>query len=163
MESGFVLTPDARNGIYTYTDNSGVVHKVNVLSARSAKIDPFVASDILPQLPTTINDYNVGDSSPGQLFNTAGYQFNQRDNDRRQIVSGKIDYNASTRHAFFGALHLSKETEDRPDAANGFTQIPAVDLDGFTKLISGAWRWNPSPNFTNELRGGVNLSPVHFK
>ncbi|MGH8245162.1 MAG: TonB-dependent receptor domain-containing protein [Gammaproteobacteria bacterium] len=34
--------------------------------------------------------------------------------------------------------------------------------DNHTKLLSASWRWNPSPWFTNELRGGFNLAPVIF-
>ncbi|MBZ5618511.1 MAG: TonB-dependent receptor [Acidobacteriia bacterium] len=160
-QNGVVLTPDARNGIFTYIDTGGNLRKVNVLAARGVGIDP-VAQGIVNQLPTSINNYDVGDSSPGLLLNTAGYAFNQRANDRRQVVSGKVDYNYSTRNVFTGALHLGKETTDRPDFSNGFQKVPPGFQDAFTKLISGTWRWNPSPNITNELRGGANLSPVHF-
>ncbi|HEY2013288.1 MAG TPA: TonB-dependent receptor [Bryobacteraceae bacterium] len=160
-ENGFVLTPDARNGIFTYLDSNDNLRKVNVLTARGVGVDPF-AQGILAKLPTTINNFDLGDSSPGLLLNTAGYSFNQRANDRRQVVTAKIDYNLSTRHIFTGAVHLAKEVADRPDASNGFQPVPAVSQDAYTKLISGTWRWNPSATFTNELRGGANLSPVHF-
>src|SRR6185369_4326547 len=33
-ENGLVLTPDARNGIYTYFDNGGALRKANVLTLR---------------------------------------------------------------------------------------------------------------------------------
>lgn len=161
-ENGVVLTPDARNGIFSYFDTSGNLRKVNVLTARNVGIDPF-AQGILNQLPTTINNFDVGDSAPGLLLNTAGYSFNQRANDTRNVYSGKVDYNYSTRNVFTGAVHFGTETADRPDFSNGFTPVPAAYQDAFTKLISGTWRWNPSANFTNELRGGANLSPVHFK
>jgi hypothetical protein len=159
--NGTVLTPDARNGTFTYIDSAGAVRKANVLALRGVGIDPF-AQKIVSQIPTAINNYLVGDSSPGQLLNTGGYSFNQRDNDTRQVISAKIDYNYSTRNIFTGALHLSTQSQDRPDASNGFQQVPSVFLDSFTKLVSGTWRWNPTPSLTNELRGGANLSPVHF-
>src|SRR5262249_1724905 len=38
-ESGVVLTPDARSGIYTYRDSSGVLQKRNVLQLRGATVD----------------------------------------------------------------------------------------------------------------------------
>jgi hypothetical protein len=160
-ENGVVLTPDARRGIYTYVDNAGAIRKVDVLGARKASIDPF-AQGILQQIPTTINNFQVGDSSPGMLLNTGGYAFNQRANDTRQVMTAKIDYNLSPKHVFTGAFHLSKETEDRPDASNGFQDVPPVNLDAMPKLISVNWRWNPSARLTNELRGGANLSTVHF-
>jgi hypothetical protein len=161
-ENGYVLTPDARQGIFTYTDNAGIVQKKNLLALRNASIDPFVKDNILPNLPTTINNFLLGDSSPTQLRNTAGYSFNQRSNDTRKVVSGKIDYAYSTKNLFTGAVHLAKLNQDRPDASNGFQPVPPVFLDGFTKLFSGSWRWNPTPNLINELRAGANLSPVHF-
>ncbi|HLK68364.1 MAG TPA: TonB-dependent receptor [Bryobacteraceae bacterium] len=160
-QNGVVLTPDARNGIFSYIDSGGNLRKANVLALRGVGIDP-VAQGILNQLPTTINNFDVGDSSPGLLLNTAGYAFNQRANDRRQVVSARVDYNYSTKNTFTGAVHLAKETTDRPDFSNGFQPVPPAFVDAFTKLISASWRWNPTPNITNELRGGANLSPVHF-
>ena len=157
-----VLTPAARNGIYSYFDRNGAFRQVNVLAARGVGVDPFVAQNVLAKIPTTINNFGFGDSSPDLLLNTGGYSFNQRANDTRQVVTGKIDYIVSPRHIFTGAFHLSRENEDRPDAANSFDPVPPVSLDALPKLISATWRWNPRPNLTNELRGGANLIPVHF-
>ena len=160
-QNGTVLTPDARNGIFTYRDTGGVLRKVNVLAARGVSIDPF-AQDIVNKLPTTINNFQVGDSSSGQLMNTAGYSFNQRANDKRQVMTAKADYHLSTRHTFAAAFHGGWQAVDRPDASNGFQQVPPVSVDGKPKLYSASWRWNPTPALTNELRGGANLSSVYF-
>src|SRR5262249_34018351 len=51
----YVLTPDARAGIFTYTDSSGAVRKANILALKGVSVDPFVQANILPQIPTTIN------------------------------------------------------------------------------------------------------------
>ncbi|MCX6622397.1 MAG: TonB-dependent receptor [Acidobacteria bacterium] len=160
-QNGVVLTPDARKGIYSYLDGAGALHKVNILSARGVGIDPFVQG-IVDQLPATINNFRVGDSSSGQLLNTAGYSFNQRNNDRRQVMTAKADYHLSTRHTFAGAYHGGWHVGDRPDASNGFQLVPPVSLQAAPKLVSSSWRWNPTPSLTNELRGGANLSPVYF-
>jgi len=157
-----VLTPDARNGIFTYLDNTGTVRKVNVLNLAGVGVDP-ASQELLSQLPTAFNNFRLGDSSANLLRNTAGYSFNQRDNDTIDNLLAKVDYNHSTRHMFTGAFHLTRRVSDRGDAANGYSQIPAVYNDNLVKLFSGTWRWNPTPTLTNELRGGANLAPGIFK
>lgn len=160
--NNYVLTPDARNGIYTYVDNTGVVRKANLLALRSASVDPYVQNTILPQLPTAFNNFRVGDSSPTLLRNTAGYSFNQRDNSTDDNVTAKVDYNYSTKNTFTGAFHMTKEYDDRPTIGNSFQAVPPVFNDFTVKLYSGAWRWTPTPNLTNELRGGANIAPAPF-
>lgn len=157
-----VLTPDARSGIFTYVDNTGLVRKANLLSLRGASIDPYVQGTILPQLPTTFNNFRVGDSSPTLLRNSAGYSFNERDNSTDNNVTAKVDYNYSTKNTFTGAFHLTKEFDDRPSLSNTFQTVPPVFNDFTVKLYSGAWRWTPTPNLTNELRGGANIAPGPF-
>ncbi|PWT98709.1 MAG: hypothetical protein C5B51_28600 [Terriglobia bacterium] len=164
-QNGTVLTPDARNGIFTYTTSAGVVQKVNLLNLRGVQIDPFVQSNILSGLPGTVNNFRVGDSSARLLRNTAGYTFNQRNNGTQDNAGAKVDYNLSPRHAFTGAFHLVREFQDRPDTFGtygGFTQVPPVFNDEKVKLYSGSWRWSPRANLTNELRGGANVAPAIF-
>jgi hypothetical protein len=164
-QTGVVLTPDARNGIFTYRNSQGAVQKVNLLSLRGASLDPFVQSNILSQLPATINTFQVGDSSAGLLRNTAGYSFNERDNSTQDNVGAKVDYNLSPKNAFTGAFHFVREFQDRPDTFGtygGFSQVPPVFNDEKIKLYSGSWRWSPSASLTNELRGGANVAPAIF-
>ena len=157
-----VLTPDARNGIFTYTTTGGAVQKVNLLTLRGAGIDPVIQK-MLAILPTQFNNFRTGDSSSTLLRNTAGYQFNQRDNSTLKNVTGKVDYYASAKNVFTGSLHLTSHNTDRPSVGQGFGIIPAVYNDDLVKLFSLSWRWSPSATFTNELRGGANLAPASFK
>jgi hypothetical protein len=94
-----VLTPDARQGIFTYRDTSNVVRKVNLLTLRSASIDPYI-QNLLSQVPTAFNSFDVGDSTAALTRNTAGYRFNQRNNEVRDNITARGDYNLSVRHVF---------------------------------------------------------------
>ncbi len=157
-----VLTPDARNGIFTYQDAAGTVHKVNLLALRSLKgLDPTM-QNLLNQVPATINNYEVGDSTPSLLRNTAGHRFNQRDNETRDNITGKIDYNLSTRHAVSGTFAWNRDNSDRPDAENDFSVIPKVTDPTHSALTALSWRWTPSANLTNEVRGGFDLTYGYF-
>ena len=114
--TGVVLTPSARQGIFTYTNTGGTVRTVNLLALRGiSALDPVI-QDLLNQVPTQINNYEVGDSAPGQLRNTAGYRFNQRDNETRDNITGKIDYNISTQQTVSGTFAWNRDNSDRPDA-----------------------------------------------
>lgn len=159
-----ILTPDARNGIFTYTTTGGAVQKVNLLTLRGAAIDPVIQK-MLAILPTQFNNFRIGDSSSTLLRNTAGYQFNQRDNSTLKNLTGKIDYYATAKNVFAGSLHVTSHNTDRPTVtgANSYGIIPSVYNDDLVKLFSLSWRWSPSATFTNELRGGANLAPASFK
>ena len=159
--NGYVLTPDARNGIFTYTAG-GVVQKANLLALRNVGIDPFVQNSILNQIPTAYNNFLVGDSSSGLLRNTAGYRFNQRANETRDNLGAKADYILSPKNAFAFSFHFVRDFVDRADASNGFQSVPPVFNDDKVKLYSGSWRTNPTATWTNELRGGANVAPAVF-
>jgi hypothetical protein len=164
-----ILTEDARNGIFTYTDGA-VTRKVNVLQAAGVSMDPAMKA-ILDQVPgpDKINNFRTGDSSAALLRNTAGYSFLARNNRTRDNVTSKLDYLISTRHVLTGTYLWNNEFVDRSDAqndlganTNGFGALPLVYTDASRNLASLTWRWNPSPRFTNELRGGFNYSPSNF-
>ena len=158
-----ILTADARQGIYTYRDNQGVVRKVNVLSAAGVPMDPYIRQILaLVPGPEFINNTDEGDSTPALLRNTAGYRFNQRNNWTRDNVLAKLDYHPSVLHTLTGTYMWNRDNSDRPDADNSFSKIPKVVNTNHSNLLSVAWRWNPRPTLTNELRGGFNLAPGDF-
>ncbi len=158
-----ILTATARAGIFSYTTPGGSVAQVNVLTVSGDKPDPYMAS-LLAQVPGPqyINNYRTGDSTPGQLLNTAGYSFNQRDNENRNNVTGRLDYVLSTKHSFSATYAFNNDRVDRPDAATNFAEVPPVFNDNSAKLFSLGWRWNPVPSLTNEVRAGFNLAPAIF-
>ena len=158
-----ILTGDARNGIFTYTDTSGVVRKVNVLTAKNVTADPSIQS-LLTQVPgpEKINNFDAGDSRSGALRNTGGYRFNLRDNRIRDNVTAKVDYNLSTKNVFTGTYLWNRDDVDRGDLSNDYSVAPKVTNLNHSNLFSAAWRWTPSARLTNELRGGLNFAPGDF-
>jgi hypothetical protein len=158
-----ILTDDARNGIFTYRDSGGAIHKVNLLQAAGVTPDSYMQS-ILAQIPngSKINNYDLGDSSASLLRNTAGFRENRRSNTRRDQVTSKVDYNPSARHNIAVVSSWIHEAVDRPDADTTFNVIPQVTNEGTTKLLSSSWRWSVRPTLINEVRWGFNWAPVVF-
>lgn len=158
-----ILTTDARQGIFTYQDGTGAVRRVNVLQAAGLTADP-AAQAIIAKVPgpDKINNFRTSDSSETLLRNTAGYSFNIQNNRTQDHYTGKVDYNISTKHTISGSYIFNTDIIDRPDVSNNYDTKPKVINDDISRLFSAGWRWNPTPNFTNELRGGFNIAPVIF-
>jgi hypothetical protein len=152
-----ILTPNARQGILTYKDASGNLQTYNVMQAAGVNFDPAV-QNLLASVPTQGNNNGVGDG-----LNTTGYTFNARNNETRDNVSVKGDYNMSSKHVFSGSYVWNRDLVDRPDYTPFYTLIPPIYNDNSNRLLSASWRWTPSANLTNELRGGFNHSPSTFK
>jgi len=158
-----ILTDDARRGIFTYQDSGGTIRKVNVLQTAGVSADPAI-QQILSAVPgpERINNFRAGDSREGLLRNTGGYSFLLRDNRIRDNMSAKLDYVPSPAHVFSGSYVWNRDLLDRPDLANDYSRVPKASNDDGKHLLSVAWRWNPRPSLTNELRGGFNLAPATF-
>jgi hypothetical protein len=158
-----ILTATARQGIFKYFDTNGRLQQSNLLALRNVSIDPYMQT-LLDQVPGPqyINNFNVGDSTPGNLMNTAGYLFNQRDNGTRDNVTGKLDYNRSTTNAFSGSFAWNRYNSDRSDDENDYSVTPKVTNPTNSKFLSLSWRWTPTSRLTNELLGGFNLTNGDF-
>lgn len=158
-----ILTDSARQGLFTYKDQGGNVQQVNVLTLTGVPADPYMQK-LISEVPTgaKINNFRAGDSREGFLRNTGGYAFNASYNRVRDNVTGKLDYNLSTKHVFAGTYAWNKEVLDRPTYGTDYATKPKVTNDNPINLLSLAWRWNPGPTLTNELRGGFNLAPARF-
>ncbi|HLK49194.1 MAG TPA: TonB-dependent receptor [Bryobacteraceae bacterium] len=160
-----ILTSDARNGIFTYKDTGGTIRKVNLLRLRGINtLDPVI-QNLLNQVPTPdkINNFETGDSTAGLLKNTAGYRFNQRSDELRDNLTGKLDYNLSTRHALSATYAWNRDNSDRPDSENDYALVPKVTNPTRSNLMALNWRWTPTATLTNELRGGFNLTWGYFE
>jgi hypothetical protein len=161
-ETATILTPSARQGILTFrTNGNGPIQTYNVLQNPGIGLSPVtldpVAASLLSQVPVTSNSTQVGDG-----LNTTGYQFNARSNQRRDSVLGRVDYNLSPKNVFSGTFRWNRDNDDRPDVFSGFTVVPPVFNQNKAYLFSASWRWTPSANLTNELRGGGNLATAPF-
>ena len=159
-----ILTSDAAQGIFTYTDASGAVQKVNILAATQQTIDPTIAALIkrIPA-PSQANNFNSGDSSASLIRNTEGYLFNQRSNRRRNNATGKTDYILSPSNTLTATYAWNSDLLDRPDVQTvGFSAAPLVQNDDKVNFLSLGWRSTPRPNMTNEVRFGLNRAPALF-
>jgi hypothetical protein len=160
-EDATVLTPDARNGIFTYLNANGNAVKQNLLSLVGLNQDPVMAS-LLAQVPTKINNFRVGDSQAGLLMNTAGYSYLVRNNDNQDNVTGRLDYYLTTKNSLMTTFAWNRLTVDRPDVGIGYETVSPFQNNDAIKFLSSAWRYSPKANFTNEVRGGFNLAPATF-
>jgi outer membrane receptor protein involved in Fe transport len=158
-----ILTADARQGIFTYRDTRNVVQKIDVLKAYNVQADAAM-QQLLAQVPGAdkINNYDVGDSGAGLVRNTAGYRFNTRSNRTRDNFLTRIDYNLSKNHIVTGTYLWNRDNSDRPDYENDYSLAPKATNTNHSNLMSLGWRWSPSAQWTNELRGGFNFAPGEF-
>lgn len=163
LANATILTEEARRGIFSYVDLDDNLRKVNVLNVQALSIDP-AAAEVLGRTPeaSAINNFDVGDSSQQRLLNTAGYRYLTRDDGDRQAVTARLDWVASSRDLLSLTYKPSFEQGDRADIGSGYHVDPVVrdDVDGH--FLSVGWRFHPGPRWTNELRGGLNLSNGNF-
>ncbi len=148
-----VLTPSARNGIFTYRGGPSV----NILQTKGIQIDPAIGAAI-QALPLP-NSTDTGDG-----LNTSGYRFNARSNsDRRQYVT-RWDYYLTSSHNIAATYNFTHEDVDRPTLTTRFyTAIPPNANTNNSHLNSSSWRWTVAPTLTNEVRAGFALSPGLFQ
>lgn len=153
-----ILRQDARNGILTYRDTAGAIRTINPLTTVGVNADPRIRQfiNMIPG-PENINRNDIGDG-----LNTGGYQFNIQNNRTRDNVTAKVDYVANTKNVFNWTLLWNRDIVDRTDLANDYSLAPKVKNDGAVLGTQATWRFSPTPGFTNELRGGFNLTPAKF-
>ncbi len=150
-----VLTPSARNGIFTYRDTAGAVRAADLRSLRTFTPDARVKA-MIDQLPAG-NSSDAGDG-----LNTTGYRFNARANEFRDQLVTKIDYYVSAAHNISGAYNYTSNPTDRPTLGEFYTTVPPVSNTLKNHLMSLAWRWTPAPNLTNEARFGFLRASTAF-
>jgi hypothetical protein len=155
-----IPTPTARQGILQYLVN-GSVQQFDVFKATGLPRSTLVAG-LLSQVPTVGNNTAIGDN-----LNTTGFSFNRRSNITRDNVTGKVDYNHSSKHVFTGTYAWNRDVPDRNDG-NGtttggyYTVTPPTLNQNHINLLSGAWRWTPTSSLTNELRAGFDWAYIPF-
>src|SRR5580704_8799770 len=162
-EDATILTATAREGIFSYLNQQGVLEQRNMFQLTGLKPDPTVAA-LIAQIPTPdkINNFRVGDSQPGQLLNTAGYSYLVRSNEDRDHVTEKVDYNLSPKNVITGSYAWNRDFVDRPDVAVSYSTIPPAYNNDDIKFGALSWRYSPFATLTNEVRAGLNFAPATF-
>jgi hypothetical protein len=154
-----VLTDTARNGLFTYrrTDNNALM-TVNLLSLGGRSLDSKISS--LLALTPSPNDPTTGD-----VFNTAGFRFNNPNPTNSDIWGFRIDYDMSERHRFeaiFDRFTFSFPNDTFNDIGSVFPGLIGGGQSSQRPRGSFAWTWTPSASLTNELRGGFAGSNPFF-
>ncbi|MCA1632786.1 MAG: TonB-dependent receptor [Acidobacteria bacterium] len=150
-----ILLPDARQGLFTYRDNPGVVRQINLLNPALGTgitaINPLIQSRFIANTPEAGNTTVAGDQ-----LNTTGFRFNQAANNDRDAMTLRFDVDANSRHSLNFVFNRNDEFTLRPDQEGnlGFGISPVVSDAAVTNLYVAVWRFTPSANFTNEVRGG---------
>lgn len=152
---GSVLTSNARQGIFTYRDNSGQTRTLDILRLKNLGIDPAIAN-VLSKVPNQINT-QLGDG-----LNTGGFAFNKSSPNDRDVAGFRLDYNYNARHHFEGIYQHASENVARPDIDTSFNTNPLVSNVGTTNFFVVAWNFAASPRFNNEVRVGRNITEPEF-
>jgi len=153
-----ILTPSARQGIFTYVDNNGVTRQFDVLGSQGLTINPLISSRILSGMPTVGNNNQVGDQ-----LNTTGFTFSQRADQRINLSTTRIDYDLSQTKNISFVWHRTNDFFLRPDTdSGGFNTTPFGSQTATTNELVGAYNWSISNSFNNEVRGGYQKSNPFF-
>lgn len=120
-------------------------------------IDPLVQNRILANVP-------AGNSTAvGNQRNTTGYTVTQLQNQDREAVQTRFDIDANSENSISVIWSWRDEFLLRPDVDNGgFNSRPFGFQVAKTYTFNSAWRWTPGANFTNEVRGALQLSRPKF-
>ena len=170
-----VLLGTARDGTFTYTDDSGVSRSVNVLTGAGfdlstpgrqqsfvnaggvLSVDPVVQSRLLSLIPT------VGNSGLPRLNGLVqDFRFNVRDNRDRDSFVSRVDVDINESNSMNFVYRFVRDIDDRPDANVGFDAAPFVIADGDVHIFSGAYRKLFGSRFTNEVRFGFRKENPFF-
>jgi hypothetical protein len=162
------LLPAARTGSFTYIDNAGVTRTVNVLNGSGfatgltpgqggvLTVDPLIQSRILDPMPTAGNGALTG-------INFLQALTIQRGNPEvRNAATGRFDVDINERNSFNFIYKYNKNADARTDIAAGFSNEVFNTQGGPTILYVGAYQMTPTPSFSNEVRGGYQLSKPFF-
>ena len=153
-----ILTPSARQGIFTYVDDNGVTRQFDVLGSQGLNINSLISSRILSGIPVAGNNNQVGDQ-----LNTTGFTFNQRADVKINLSTTRIDYDLSQTKSINFVWHRSTDNFLRPDTdSGGFNTNPFGSQTSTTNELVGAFNWAISNKLNNEVRGGYQKSNPFF-
>lgn len=165
-----VLTPDARNGIFTYNDSAGIRRTVNIFSLPSTAFAAGTPNTTgIPLAPNAgitsrfISRVPQGNSTEcGDQLNTTCYRFLQKGDQNRHSFTTRIDYDVNGANSISGVFNRVIEENLRSDIDGSFNTTPEVIQPSENNFLSLSWRSQFSSNFVNELRGGLFYSRPDF-
>ncbi|HZG51433.1 MAG TPA: TonB-dependent receptor [Pyrinomonadaceae bacterium] len=168
------LLPTARNGTFSYLDNTPVasggpvLRTVNVLTGTGLTnpipataggvlgVDPTIQSRIINNLPTSGNGALTGIN----FLQTVAFQRSNPEN--RDAITGRFDVDFNDTNSFNFIYKRNKNSDARTDIGAGFSSGTFVTQGGPTTLFVAAYRMSPTAAFSNEIRGGYQRSEPFF-
>jgi hypothetical protein len=178
-----LLTPKARQGIYTYRDSAGAIREVNLFekaaeknnatgaAALPATVRPY-ATTVDPVIGGILDAFAAGAAKGGQIrdrissandYNRNDFNFQPAGQNVRRFPTLRMDWNVTEKH-HLEFVYNFQYYNSNPDAVNG--QLPVVPGTGMVLgqeptgsirrgVFSGALavRSTLTPNLVNEVRG----------
>lgn len=152
-----VLTPSARQGIFTYRDNAGQIRQVNLFNPAFGTgitgINPVVANRFLSRIPQG-NSTQAGDQ-----LNTTGFSVVQNFNTEQTNYTTRIDYKINPLNTLTGTYRFVRQIVNRADIDDSFNRDPRVTSGSDSPFFSIGLSSAISSKFTNEVRF---LSLIHI-
>ena len=164
-----VLTPEARQGLFTYRDSGGTVRTINLLSLAASRgftgtIDPKIGAglDIVNTAVRTSGALRSRVASAND-FNRLDYQFQDPGTNVRRFPTARFDWNI-TKNQHLEFIHNYQFYYSTPDAVNGQNSVaPGQGIVVGTPGITGsiyrdsfsyvmAHRWTINSRLVNEIR-----------
>ncbi len=169
------LVTAARDGSFTYLGTDGVTRTVNVLNGSGLNltptanatqftaaggvltVDPIIQARILSQLPAAGNN---GTATGLNLLQ--GVTINRSNPEIRNSFVGRFDLDLNDRNSMNFVYKRNNIADARTDVAAGFRTDTVVDQGGPTNFFAAAYRLSIGNNFSNEVRGGFQVSEPFF-
>ena len=154
-----VLTPNAKNGLFTYVLN-GVTQTYDIVAndPRHIGIDKTVQAQSLSLLPNP-NNFDLGDG-----LNTAGYRFNNPTPSSSDQWTARGDHQLTATHRLF--LRWSHQVNTSYDALNSadstYPGQPTGTQGGTRWGFSAGSDWTLTPTTVNEFRAGYQSATTDF-
>jgi len=164
-----VLTPEARQGLFTYKDSGGTVRTINLLSLAASKgftgtIDPKIGAglDIVNGAVRTEGALKSRIASAND-YNRLDYQFQDPGTNIRRFPTARFDWNI-TKNQHLEFIHNYQFYYSTPDAVNGQNSVApgqgivigtpgvtgSIYRDSFSYVM--AHRWTINSRLVNEIR-----------
>lgn len=167
------LLEAAYGGNFSYIGTDGVTRTVNVLNGTGLNtaganatvfanaggvlgVDPIIKARLLDKLPKAGNG-NLTGVNYLQVVN-----LNRSDPEQRNAFSGRVDFELSDRSSLNFVYKRNNINDARTDIAAGFSTGTFASQGGPANLVSGAWQWSPTNNFSNEVRVGFQRTEPFF-
>jgi hypothetical protein len=157
------LTANARTGLFTYTRaDNGQLATASILNPALGTgitaIDPTIQSRFIANLPAG-NSSETGDGR-----NTTGDRFSQLANTQFYHLTGRFDYDMSSKNSIWGIYNREVEDFLRNDIDTTFNVTPQVHQPSTNNFFSFNDRYSPSARWTNVASGGwLKSSPVFLR